>query len=315
MIILLSLLLSMSVHQSSSSDPAETLKRRTYTCQRVNNSVYCGSTYGVNAYRVMGDQLQLVGSVKLPDSVNGLAIQGDFLLAACGNAGVQAISIKHGPEKMKPTALMQLNWNVMDVSVYGDEVYLALGTGGVMVLWFNGVSFKPVKHVAVPESGDAIVSYVRSVTPVDGRQLAVAAGLGGLLVLDMKTLEPVNTFKTEGEVRQCHWDETAQLLACADGHKGVLVYGLEGDQLTLKDKAATIDQAHGVFITAGRVHVADGAAGVLLFPVDASGKLGTAKQIKTTGATNKITAGEHWILLANDYYGPSLKMISDDLTD
>jgi hypothetical protein len=114
------------------------------------------------AYRVVGDSLELRGSIEFPSLARRVTIAGSTALVAAGSGGLYAIDI-HDPDA--PTEIA--NWSgarfAYDAALRNGTAYVAGGPEGLYILRLTAAGFAPiglsrgVGFVAAVEAGpDAI---------------------------------------------------------------------------------------------------------------------------------------------------------------
>ena len=230
-----------------------------------------------------------IGRIKTKGAAQGVAVVRNYAFVADGSSGLVVVDIRK-PSNMKTVARLSTEGYAWDVVAKRNRAYVAAGTSGVAVFDVSRPKKPRLLSVVKLDGGEdngekkgrirerGIGLQARGLVLGSGGLLYVAAGSGGLVIVDISSAKP----KVVGGLR------------LADFARGVTVLNRRGK----KDN----------------VLVADGQAGVFSVSVEKKGRRGKVEiisrlqgKLKTKMAVNNVFAlrkgGKGLVFVAHDADG------------
>lgn len=248
---------------------AEVLQKRTYDVVAAGTHAFAATTAGLTVYDISDyTKPAIVTSLYFPGSANGIAISGDRVILAMGPEGLRVIDVSD-PAKPRLTGSLDTDGSVNAVALAGSgRAAIADGPAGIKVVDIDAAGVPKVVssldtkryavHVAVNGDlvaaaeedggvglyrlgkGGALTQASSSPLPGTARGVAfsgtrcfVAAGLSGLLVLDVANpAKPkmIGSFPSKHYARGVFVQEGVISLADSQGGLMLIEEGSDGER-------------------------------------------------------------------------------------
>ncbi|MFH2007119.1 MAG: hypothetical protein ABI333_11080 [bacterium] len=282
------------------------LTQRTYHARIVKGRAYVATTVGLRIVDVRRPtRPTALGTLIVPDSLNGLAVDATTAYAAAGPHGVVIADVTN-PRRPKKLARIDTPGSANQVVLDGTHLYVADGSFGVAV--YDVANPRRPRKLAAVKTG----CYTRDVA-LHGRWIYVACGRKGLLVfLTLRSSprnpawpKPLHRMKLAGDVRNVAFGPGRTLYVAA-GEAGLhILDARRPERLRLVATTKVPDFAHGVSAWGPLTAVAAGEGGVLLFNCRRRNKprLLARYQSKPNRSANKVLLRRQRLYVAYDAAG------------
>lgn len=225
-----------------------------------DNYVYIGKGTSVLILEKLEGGLTQVGlQLKLPSYVSDLKIDGKYLYAAAGSAGLYILDISTPLTPTKVSTFVTAGF-AEAVVVRDQTAYLADGLEGLQII--------DISDKAKPTALSRIYQgyYVYNVT-LDGNKAYIAAADDGLLIADVtksSAPEKLGSYNTPGIAR--YVVVSGKYAYVADDWKGISVVDISSSAAPFCRKTiSTAGRAHGLALDRNILYVADAYMGLRVF--------------------------------------------------
>ncbi|KUO50222.1 MAG: hypothetical protein APF76_10945 [Desulfitibacter sp. BRH_c19] len=251
--------------------------------------VYVADVLGLKIYDKSQD-FKLIG--RFESNRNRIAkviVEGSFAYASCEAVGLKVIDITN-PENPKLVSGIVLSSGVWDSCVYGDYVYLAAYTQGLIKV--NKKNIKSMKCQTQYKNCKEVIGVCAR-----DRAVFAACSYEGFKVFDhdLKLL-----YSYEDIIDRC-WTvlEHDNMLYAACGADGVIIFDAEDlHEIKLVGTIETV-QARDLMIDDGQLFIADGRNGVLVYNLWDKALKKQISQIPTSAFTRGVMVEKGFIYKAD----------------
>ncbi|MBN2105110.1 choice-of-anchor D domain-containing protein [bacterium] len=227
----------------------------------------------------------------------GLALDGNVLMVADGTGGLIFYNVSNPATATKITTVETAN-EMLDVTIFGDNAYVAEGTSGIRVVDISN-SLEPVDQGLI----EGINGFDAIGVTADERsnRVYIAAGTDGLKVLDINTNTITGTYDNESEIQSIGVPAAgANIIYAADGSNGLLGLNVSNtENITPSDQIDTEGYAYDVDFHGDIAVVADGQGTIRLIDLTNPESLDAVGSYHTAGTSYAVDVVDDTVVVAD----------------